>query len=99
MLRRFLPRHNRRFVVSAPQPETAWVEWPKGRNLDEFLCFKYRRAVLNDNTVRIGQHVIDIPPAKGRVSYAHARVECPGALRRLPGYLSGLPLHRQESPG
>jgi transposase len=76
VLRRFLPRHNRRFVVKAQQPETAWVEWPKGRKLDEFFCFKYRRTVLNDNTVRIGPHVIDIPPpAKGRVSYAHARVE------------------------
>jgi transposase len=76
VLQRFLPRHNRRFVVSAQQPETAWVEWPKRRNLDELFCFKYRRVVLNDNTVRIGQHVIDIPPpAKGGVSYAHARVE------------------------
>jgi transposase len=76
VLRRFLPRHNRRFVVSAQQPETAWVEWPKGRHLDQLFCFKYRRVVLNDNTVRIGQHVIDIPPSNnGRASYAHARVE------------------------
>ena len=76
VLRRFLPRHNRRFVVSAQQPETAWVEWPKGLNRDELFCFKYRRVVLNDSTVRIGQHVIDIPPpAKGRISYAHVRVE------------------------
>jgi transposase len=76
VLRRFLPRHNRRFVVSAQEPETAWVEWPKDRSLDELFCFKYRRVVLNDNTVRIGQHVIDIPPpANRRISYAHARVE------------------------
>ena len=76
VLRHFLPRHNRRFVVSAQQPETAWVKWPKGRHLDELFCFKYRRVVLNDNTVRIGQHVIDIPPpAKGRISFAHVRVE------------------------
>jgi transposase len=76
VLRRFLPRHNRRFVVRAQQPETAWVEWPKGHHLDQYFCFKYRRVVLNDNTVRIGRHVIDIPPpAKGGVSYAHSRVE------------------------
>ena len=76
VLRRFLPRHNRRFVVSAQQPETAWVEWPKGGSLDELFCFKYRRVVLNDNTVRIGKHVIDIPPSAQRsVSHAHARVE------------------------
>jgi transposase len=76
VLRRFLLRHNRRFVVSAQESETAWVEWPKGRHLDQLFCFKYRRVVLNDNTVRIGRHVIDIPPpAKGGVSFAHARVE------------------------
>lgn len=76
VLRRFLPRHNRRFVVSAQEPQTAWVEWPKERSLDEIFCFKYRRVVLNDNTVRLGSHVIDIPPAPNRRrSYAHARVE------------------------
>jgi len=77
VLRRFLPRHNRRFVVNAQQPETAWVEWPKGRHLDLLFCFKYRRVVLNDKPVRIGRHVIDIPPPanKGHISYAHARAE------------------------
>src|SRR6266851_4863288 len=72
VLRRFLPRHNRRFVVSARLPETAWVEWPKGRSLDELFCFKYRRVVLNDNTVRIGRLIIDLPSP---VSHAHARVD------------------------
>ena len=75
VLRRFLPRHNRRFAVSPQQQEKAWVEWPKDRSLDELFCFKYRRVVLNDNTVRIGQHVIDIPALTSRRSYAHARVE------------------------
>jgi len=72
VLRRFLPRHNRRFVVSAQLPETAWVQWPHGRSLDELFCFKYRRVVLNDNTVRIGRLIIDIPPP---VSHAQARVD------------------------
>jgi len=75
VLRRFLPRHNRRFVVAAQDAEAAWVEWPKERSLDEVFCFKYRRVVLNDNTVRIGNHVIDIPASADRRSYAHARVE------------------------
>jgi transposase len=76
VLRRFLPRHNRRFVVSAHEAQTAWVEWPKAGRLDEFFCFKYRRVVLNDNTVRFGRHVIDIPASgNGGVSLAHIRVE------------------------
>jgi hypothetical protein len=76
VLSRFLPKHKRRFVVAARDTETAWLQWPKGQRLDEFFCFKYRRVVQNDNSVRFGQHVIDIPPAAGRrLSYAHARVE------------------------
>jgi transposase len=90
VLRRFLPRHNRRFVVSAQEPESAWVEWPKGRSLDELFCFKYRRAVLNDNTVRIGTHVIDIPASANRRSYAHARVEVQERFNgRFAVYLDG----------
>jgi transposase len=75
VLRRFLPRHNRRFVVRAQEPETAWLEWPARRSLDELFCFKYRRVVLNDNTVRIGTTVIDIPASADRRSHARARVE------------------------
>src|SRR5258708_38424760 len=37
VLRHFLPRHNRRFAVSPQETETAWVEWPKARNLDELF--------------------------------------------------------------
>ncbi len=72
VLRRFLPRHNRRFVVSPQQPEKAWVRFGAGHGLDELFCFKYRRVVLNDNTVRIGKLIIDLPSP---VSHAHARLE------------------------
>lgn len=86
VLWRFLLKHNRRFVVAAQDLETAWLEWPKEQRLDEFFCFKYRRVVQNDNTVRFGEHVIDIPPAAGRrISYAHARVE---VYERFDGVLA-----------
>lgn len=75
VLERCLPRHNRRFMVTAQDPEPAWIPWPKNRRLDEFFCFKYRRVVGNDNTVRFGSHIIDIPRARDRNSHAHARVE------------------------
>jgi len=93
VLRRFLPRHNRRFAVSAQLPETAWVEWPKQRSLDELFCFKYRRVVLNDNTVRIGHHIIDIPPP---VSHAHARVDVQERFNgSLAVYLDGRGIARK----
>ena len=75
ILERCLPRHNRRFMVTAQDPEPAWIPWPKNRRLDQFFCFKYRRVVGNDNTVRFGSHIIDIPRTRDRKSHAHARVE------------------------
>lgn len=75
VLERCLPRHNRRFMVAAQDPDPAWLPWPKNRRFDEFFCFKYRRVVANDNTVRFGPHLIDIPRSRDRNSHAHARVE------------------------
>jgi transposase len=75
VLERSLPRHNRRFIVAAQDPEPAWLPWPKNRRFDESFCFKYRRVVGNDNTVRFGSQVIDIPPSRDRNSHAHERVE------------------------
>ena len=75
VLERCLPRHNRRFMVAAQDPDPAWLPWPKNHRLDEFFCFKYRRVVANDNTVRFGPHLIDIPRSRDRNSHAHARVE------------------------
>lgn len=75
LLARYMPRHNRRFMVAPQDPAPAWLPWPKEQRFDELFCFKYRRVVQNDNTVHFGHHVIDIPPNRERVSYAHARVE------------------------
>jgi transposase len=75
VLWRYLPRHNRRFTVPAQDPAPAWIAWPAGRHLDDVFCFKYRRVVANDNTVRFGEALIDIPPNRRRPTYAHARVE------------------------
>lgn len=71
----YLPRHNRRFTVPAQDPVKAWIAWPNGRHLDDVFCYKYRRVVGNDNTVRFDGDVIDIPPSRHRPTYAHARVE------------------------
>ena len=84
VLERSLPRHNRRFMVAAQDPEPAWLPWPKNRRFDEFFCFKYRRVVGNDNTVRFGSQLIDIPPPRDRNSHAHERVE---VLERFDGTL------------
>jgi len=87
VLHRYLGRHNRRFVVPATDPTPAWLPWPKGRPLDELFCFKYRRVVANDHTIRLRAQVIaippqplraqviDIPPQPHRLSFAKVAVE------------------------
>lgn len=75
VLSRYLARHNRRFTIPAADPVRAWLPWPATLRPDEVFCFKYRRVVAHDNTVRFGQRVIDIPANRQRISYARARVE------------------------
>jgi hypothetical protein len=75
VLARYLPRHNRRFALPANNPEPAWLPWPKQLRPDEVFCFKYRRVVANDHTVRLGPHIIDIPPQPERRSFARVPVD------------------------
>jgi transposase len=75
VLARYLVRHNRRFTIPAADPAPAWLPWPPTLRADEVFCFKYRRVVAHDNTVRFGPHLIDIPANRQRNSYVRARVE------------------------
>jgi transposase len=75
VLHRYLPRHNRRFAVPAADPEGAWIPWPRGRRAEDIFCFKYRRIVAKDHTVRLRTQVIDLPPNPRRISYARVAVE------------------------
>ena len=75
VLERYLSRHNRRFTVPPADPTPAWLPWPRGRSPQEVFCFKYQRLVANDNTVRLGAVVMDIPPNRQRISYARCRVD------------------------
>jgi len=74
-LKGFLPRFNRRFAVRARQSEKAWREVPRELDLDRFISFRYRSVVGNDNSVRIGGLVLDLPPGPHQRSYAKAEVE------------------------
>ncbi|MCK4262791.1 MAG: ISNCY family transposase, partial [Dehalococcoidia bacterium] len=75
VLRRFLLRYNRRFVVPAAESERAYRPVDEGLDLDTVFCFKYRRTVGRDNVVRFGGHRIQVLPSHGRISYARAKVE------------------------
>jgi transposase len=74
-LKRFIRRFNHRFGVSPRESQKAWRKVPKDLDLDRIISFRYTSTVGNDNTVRIGGLVLDVPPGPNRRSYAKAKVE------------------------
>jgi transposase len=99
VLARFLPRHNRRFSVPPNDATPAWLPAPDRRRHDQLFCFKYRKVVSNDHSIRHDGQRIDIPPGGPRPSYAKAEVEL---QQRFDGtvavYFQGTCLTKQQLP-
>ena len=99
VLEQFLPRFNRRFGVPQQHPEPAFRPLDPELCLDQVLCFKYRRRVAKDNTVRFQLDTLQLLPGPERPSYAGAAVD---VLEGLDGRLSvrheGRILAAQEAP-
>jgi len=75
VLERYRDDFNRRFAVAPSVAQPAWRGLKRELELERVCGFYYAATVLNDNTVRIGGQVIDIPPGPRNRGYAHARVE------------------------
>ena len=71
----FIAEFNRRFAVAPRESQKAWHRLPQGLDLNRIISFHYRATVGNDNTVKLGGIVIDIPEGPCRRSYAKAKVE------------------------
>lgn len=74
-LARYLARHNRRFMVPPADPEPAWRRLPPGTRLERICCFKYRRTVARDGTVRAGATTLQLPARANGRSRAGQQVE------------------------
>ena len=74
VLEGFLPRFNGRFKVPARESEVAYRAVNEEMCLERILCFKYRRRVARDNTVRYRWRTLQLLPDTGRPSYAGATV-------------------------
>lgn len=74
-LKSFIKRFNRRFAIHPRESQKAWRKLPKELDLDRIISFRYRTTVGNDNTVRLGGLIMDIPPGPYRRSYAREKVE------------------------
>ena len=85
VLQQFLPRFNRRFGVPARCPEPAFRPLQRDLSVEQVLCFKHRRRVARDNTVKYYRHTLQLLPSQQRRSYAGAVVV---VLEGLDGRLS-----------
>lgn len=98
-LRRFLSRYNRRFVVPASEPGTAYRPVEPGLDLATVLCLKHRRTVGRDNVVQFQGRRLQILPSHGRTSYAKARVEVHERMNgTLAVYHDGVRLRTTTAP-
>jgi transposase len=66
---------NARFAKPAQQSEPAWRPLPKGVDVDRICSFRYEATVGNDNAVRLGGIILDIPAGPRHRGFAKARVE------------------------
>ncbi|MDM8000523.1 MAG: ISNCY family transposase [Dehalococcoidia bacterium] len=68
-----LPQHNERFARPPKEITSCYRAVPASLNLATVFSFQYERTVANDNTVRFGSDVIQIPANRERSSYARVR--------------------------
>jgi transposase len=99
VLTRFLPDYDRRFAITARDPEIAYRRKEKRFKPEEFFCFKHERTVGADNVVRYEGDRLQVLPSKNRSSYARCKVD---VHLRLDGslavYYQGQHLETQSAP-
>ena len=99
VLKQFLPRFNRRFGVPAQCPEPSFRPLQVDLRLEQVLCFKHRRRVARDNTVKYQGHNLQLLPDPKRRSYAGTAVEVlEGLEARLSVQHEGRIIAAQEAP-
>ena len=95
----FLPRFNRRFAVSAAETVSAYRPLDSELDLAAVLCFKHRRKVARDNTLKYGWHTLQLLPEAGHHGHAGNLVE---VQERLSGDLvvcyQGRSIATREAP-
>ena len=99
VLDNFIPRFNERFGVQAEQDCPAYRCLEQSVSLDRILCFKHRRKVSRDNTVKYKRRTLQLLPGITRPTYAGVQVE---VQKDLDGQLlmqyQGQTIPSQEAP-
>jgi len=71
----FIKDYNHRFTVRPETAQPAWRKVPRDVDIERTISFCYQAVVGNDNTVRLGGMLIDIPQGPRQRGYAKAKVE------------------------
>lgn len=69
----FIERYNQRFAIAPAESKSAFAPISKAQ-IEHVVSFAYEATVGNDNAVRLGGLIIDIPPGENRFSYAGKKV-------------------------
>jgi transposase len=85
VLAAYLPHFNGRFAVPARMATPAWHPLPPDSDPWQICCLRYVRVVARDDTVRLGEHRLQLLPPRGHGTYARCRVE---VREHLDGSLS-----------
>jgi len=75
VLPHFITAHNARFAVAPTDAAAVWRRVPPGVHVERVCAFRYEATVGQDNAVRLGGHVLDLPPGPRGRGYAKRRVE------------------------
>jgi len=90
VLQHILPQHNDRFACAPKEVTSAYRPAPKALDLATAFSLQYDRTVANDNTVRLGADIIQIPANRERSSYAKAKTRiCVGLDGSMTIYYQG----------
>jgi transposase len=90
VLQMVLPQHKARFYCDPHDAKSGYCPVPAALDLAAILAFQYERTVANDNTVRLGADVIQIPANRERSSYAKAKTRiCVGLDGSTTVYYQG----------
>ena len=99
LLNGFLPRFNEKFGVKAEQDHRAYRRPEQPVSLDQVLCFKHRRKVSRDNTIKYNRRTLQLLPGGTRPTYAGVQVEVQEDLEgRLLVQYQGQTIPTQEAP-
>jgi hypothetical protein len=75
VLRKYLPRFNKRFMMLAAQPGSAYRPRLTRAEANARICFTYWRTVANDHTIALFGHNLLIPKIPVRLNLARQRIQ------------------------